>query len=166
MVLLFILLIGIAILVYGMRDTYRREGSIILGLLLTMSAGVTLIITTNITYYEQVGDIEELNVIDRRIEIVENRADNISAELKIVLLDYVVHEDGVFDKLSDVDLQILAVKYPEIRANELFNNYAETLKELRDQTYKLQLSMVSLERNIEKRKRYKLHVLTFLIPRE
>ena len=163
MLLLFILLVCIGLFFYATKeDLNPMDGiSVVFGVILL----VFILIFNSIAYVNQINDITELNVIEARKEVYEKRAENISFKLKSIVQEYVGHEEIIFERISPSEIQLYAVKYPEIKSDKLYSEYSETLTKLYDAIYRLEQNEISLGRNIERRKRYHLHVITFLIPR-
>jgi hypothetical protein len=126
-----------------------------------------IIITNSVVYYDQVSDIEKLKKIDEKIQVYEERADNISLALaEILIKDYKEYEKSVFESMSSKDgLDFYFVKYPELNTHTVFINYSETYKELMDNIYFERLEKINIQMKIDTRKRYP-HVIGFILPRE
>ena len=163
MLLLVLLLVCVGLFLYATKEDLDPMDGI------SVFFGVTFLIFillfNVIAYVCQINDITELNVIEARKEVYEKRAENITFKLKSVVQEYAGHEEMIFENISPSDIQLYAVKYPEIKSDKLYSEYSETLIELYDAIYRLEQNKISLGRNIERRKRYHLHLITFLIPR-
>lgn len=164
MVLFILLVIGIFLFFYAI--TIDSEDLLEFSIVLTIVMAILVSTITGIAYTYQVRDITELNVIEKRMDVYKERAEMITLKLKSVIENYVDHEEIIFNKISPSDIQLYAAKYPEIRSDKLYSEYNERLIKLYDSIYRLKQDEISLSRNIERRKRYHLHVFTPLIPRE
>jgi len=164
MLFTFLLLVFLGLLVYSIIKDSEEIGIFSLFMIIVML--VFVLTSTGLNYLHQINDITELNVIENRKEVYEERAEEITFKLKSVVREYVEHEEGIFENLSSLDVQLYAVKYPEIKSNKLYSEYSERLNNLYNSIYRLRQDEITLTRNIERRKRYHIHVFTPIIPRE
>jgi len=126
LIVLFLISVGILIsglLVYKLTD-YGDENpysyiGIILGILLSLGAFVTLIVG-GIT-------ISESSIIDDKIQMYTEENTNIETTITATVEKYLEHELNIFDSLQGEDIQTLLVVYPEINSNELVKAQIEVL---------------------------------------
>ncbi|MEX0598580.1 MAG: hypothetical protein WD512_19010 [Candidatus Paceibacterota bacterium] len=165
MVLLFIVVLFIVFSFIAYKLDWGEDAESVPGVF-AIFFSFAMLVAFGISYTSQIGDIEELNVIEDRIEIYEQRSNNIKNQLKEVLITkYPEHEKSVMKSLSENDASIYLVKYPELHAHETFKQYASTLKSLEDDIYAKSLEKLDLQRNIRERKRNVFYI-TFLLPTE
>jgi len=101
---------------------------------------------------EQISDKTHYRVIDEKIELNQKRADDISNKLKIVLVEnYGEHEREIFSNMGSDDLQLLLIKYPELRASKTFTTYADKMHELNDYVYKQKQEKIEIVRRMQYR---------------
>jgi len=145
LIVLFLISVGILIsglLVYKLTD-YGDENpysyiGIILGILLSLGAFVTLIVG-GIT-------ISESSIIDDKIQMYTEENTNIETTITATVEKYLEHELNIFDSLQGEDIQTLLVVYPEINSNELVKAQIEVfidnnnkIKELKEQKLNIQV---------------------------
>ncbi len=173
MILFILVLIAIGLIFLGnyleeRNRPYDSDYSAMIGsgYVFSIVFGLCILISNIIAYTHQINDITELKVIEERRIILKDRAESLSTELNNILGKYVTHEGDVFNKLTITDVNLYAVKYPELKSSKLFSEYAGDYKSLYDKIYRLDLNEITLKRNLERRKRYHIHVITFILPKE
>lgn len=96
------------------------------------------------------GDFVEIEMLKAKKNILQHRADTLMAEFKEVLVkDYPEYEKEVFGNMAPDDLQILFVRYPEIKNNLVATNYVQKIQEFLDEIYNKDLRIEELKRDID-----------------
>jgi len=131
-------------------------------ILVTCVAVLTLFIAHTTIYYEQVKDIENLYVIDEKIEVYETRTNQLTEDLKT---KYKNHEKSIFSDIGSDNLSLLLVKYPELRASETFIEYSTQIRRLNNDKYRMELNKINLQRDISTRLRYPI-IMNWILPTE
>jgi hypothetical protein len=130
---------------------------LIIGLLIS-------IITQLAHYYSHVEDIEDIKMCKKDIDIYKNQADEILGEIKMYVLEkYPDHELKIFEKISAQTVDIIAVKFPELKSDGIFKKYINSLINMRSEIYDLKTNITNAEKKLKVRERtIKLFVLPIL----
>lgn len=166
LLILIIILIVLAIIGYSLSSDDEDVFAVLGGGSSVLAAFALLfyISSTFFLYVNQVNDITELNVIEDRREVYQERSYRISQRLHVVLKEYSSHEENIFSDLTSIDVDIYAAKYPEIKSHELFMKYGNDLKEMEDAIYHIDIQKIDIERNIERRRQYP-HIANWFLPK-
>jgi len=126
------------------------------GIIISVSLFVislALSVVINIAMWNgQISDKTHYQVVDEKIELNQKRADDISNKLRIVLVEnYGEHEREIFSNMGSDGLQLLLIKYPELRASETFTTYADKMHELNDYVYEQKQEKIEIVRRMEYR---------------
>ncbi len=163
----FLIWFGLAFyLEHKSRSTNDYEFSISLSASFTVILLIVLLISNLVGYYSHICNLEELNVIEDRIEVYENRLDRLENEVKSILVEsYGQHEKELFDNMSPEGLSLFLVKYPELRASETFIDATNKLIGFNDKIYEQEIQRIELNRIINTRRRSPV-VFRFILPKE
>ena len=102
----------------------------------------------------QISDVEELRASQERIEIYQNKTNELTNAFEALLSEkYPDHETDIFDKISPDNIEIYFAKYPEIRSGETFINLTDKVLSLNDQLYEEKIYLSGLKQHI----RYRLN---------
>ena len=106
---------------------------------------ICVVIFVNFLYFsEQKSDYLEIERIQKVRNIYIEKADELTEKFKKVLVeDYPTYEKDIFNSMSPEDLQILFVKYPEIKASFTTINYIEKIDILVGDIYRQDILLQS-----------------------
>jgi len=120
-------------------------------------------LSTLISSYNQVMDIESLDIVDQKIEVYNDKATQITEKLSLILMDtYADHEKSIFKNMTPDDVSFLFIKYPELNASQTFIELSTHIRELNDALYAEQLKKLDLIRDVRFRKQNPVAITWFI----
>ena len=117
-----------------------------------------------VCYHSHVDEIERLEEQKRNIDIYKKQADEVLAEIKIYMIDkFPDFEMKIFEKITSQTVDILAVKYPDLKTDEVFKKYVDSYVQFKGNIYNNKRRIEEYERKLRVRERtIKLTVLPIL----
>ena len=101
-----------------------------------------VLVTNLVSFSEQRGLYVTLQKQAENKAIYENKMVNMTAQFKEVLVKaYPNYEKEIFGKMSPEDLQMLFVKYPELKASLTSINYVDKIDTLNADIYDQEIAM-------------------------
>ena len=106
---------------------------------------IVILTLVNFGYFaDQKSDYLEIERVQKVRNIYIEKADELTEKFKNVLVeDYPTYEKDIFNSMSPEDLQILFVKYPEIKASFTTINYIEKIDILVGDIYRQDILLQS-----------------------
>lgn len=97
------------------------------------------------SHSSQISDNEKLIRIDQVQNVYQKRADNLTTQLAILLVEkYPKQERDIFDKIKPENVSIYLAKYPEIQSAQTIMEAAKQTKILQDDIYKQQIERAEI----------------------
>jgi len=125
------------------------------------------IIIQLVCYYNQVTGIEYIEECNDNIKIYKEQADEVLSEIKLHLIDkYPEHELKIFEKITNKTYDILAVKYPELKTDEVFKKYIDSLIKYKDNIYHAKKAINRHKRELRIRERTIALTALPILPKE
>ncbi|MFA5067456.1 MAG: hypothetical protein WC466_05390 [Candidatus Izemoplasmatales bacterium] len=152
----------------GSRNDYNEHAITGCVLLFFSAIGIIITIALNVdSYNKQVLLLEKIKRADEKIQLYEERADQISSVLSDILIEnYQEYEKDVFENMSSKEgIELYFLKYPELNTHATFISYSETYKELMDSIYSQKMEKIDLQIQINTGKR-RPEILQFILPEE
>ena len=143
-----LILIGLGILVaylgrcycsYNRKTEWDWDGAAIP--LLVIGSFATLI--SFIATFCLIGTLVSLRPIDNKITYLEQNNAVIEEKLYVALENYCEHENKTLVEISPDNPEVIFLIYPELKANELFESYINTLVENNNEIKQLNLKKIN-----------------------
>lgn len=110
---------------------------------------IVILIVNFISNTDQIKDYEELKAYQDKIEIYENKTENLTEVFQTLLAEkYPQHEKEIFSKISPDNIELYFVKYPEIKTMESFKELVIQIKSLNDVLYAEQIYQTTVSKRI------------------
>lgn len=139
-----LLLIGLGILVaycgrsynsYHRKTEWNYDGGALPLTIIGAFGAIGSVISTIIL----IGSLISLKPINNKIEILEQRNAVIEEKLYVALESYCKHENETLVEISPENPEVILLIYPELKADELFSSYINTLIENNNTIKELEL---------------------------
>ncbi len=113
-----------------------------------------LVITTGVSYSNQIHDFESITEV-KRVEVInQTKADSLTAQfVQHLAKEYPQHEKEVFKNISPVAISVYLAKYPEIKASVTLMALVEKIDQLQSDVYDQQIITEGLLKDIRFRLR-------------
>lgn len=107
---------------------------------------VSIFVIFMVNFVSNTSQIEAYLNIEKTLdkkEIYKERADHLGEIFQRVLVDkYPTYEKEIFGNMKTEDLQMLFIKYPEVKASLTSINYVERMNELESIIYEMDLDIL------------------------
>jgi len=99
---------------------------------------------------EQKKRFTVVDMLENKKEIYVERADSLLVDFKeILLISYPQYEKEIFGDMTPKDLQMLFVKYPDVKNALVQMNYTDKLQVLKDDIYNKEIEIETIKREIQ-----------------
>ena len=97
-------------------------------------------------------DSESIEQLDENIAISESQFNRIAPEITEILSQYAPHEQSIFKQIAPNNfsstITVYAARYPELKADEIFQDFAKQINELLKQIYNYKLDKARIQKNV------------------
>jgi len=136
-----------------------------LSYLIPLCAGLIITFIVQVMcYYNHVEDIETIYKYRKYIDIYKEQANEVLAEIKIYMIDkFPELELSIFEKITSQTVDILAVRYPDLKSDKVFKKYIDSYIDFKSNIYSYKREIKDHEKSLRVRKKtIKLTVLPIL----
>lgn len=132
---------------YGGYDNYNLASwiySILVGLSL-----VIIMINNLVQISDQKKRFVTIHMLENQKEIYVERADTLLSDMKNILIEeYPQYEKEIFGDMTPKDLQMLFIKYPDVKNALVSMNYTDKLQNLKDDIYSKEIEIERVKKEI------------------
>lgn len=143
-----LILIGLGILVAYLGRYYcsydrKTEWDWNVGSILLIVIGSFATLISFIVIFCLIGTLVSLKPINNKITYLEQNNAIIEEKLYVALENYCEHENKTLVEISPDNPEVIFLIYPELKANELFESYINTLVENNNEIKQLNLKKIN-----------------------
>lgn len=133
--------------------------------IVTVISFAIFIVVNSVGYLYQVYGIEDYTATQHKIKMYEEKTDLLTLKFNQILAEkYPEHEKKLFDGMTPESVEILLVKYPEIRASETSIELVNQLLRLNNEIYREKEHLIDLVRDANYRRQNGWY-MRFIIPK-